>query len=253
MKTILLVVPACVVLALGQSLLSASAETKPALTQMGPTSYVPASKSPPEHVRLLDQRSTDLDRLLDLYNYDRRASPWDFKELQSPLVKKDAIFKFESVESSEGSSAFVAIVPLAGGDITIVPLWDHGLRPIRNIELDPHNIAMFNTLVAREQPILKTDSERLSLAVLYLHFFEEQPKILEETNLAVILGKTLTEESKGLLPSVRLAANDGFDVRLFEQIAADGFAEIFFSFDRKGTLRSLTKESRTKAELLDSK
>jgi len=252
MKRTFLAVSICAVLGLYQLQLSAGERTILAFTQNGTTSYVPASKSTPEHVRLLDQRRNDLDRMLDLYNYNRKASPWDFKELQSPLIRKDAIFKFESIESSEGSSAFVAIVPLATGEISIVPLWDHGLRPVRNLELDPHNVAIFNALVAREQPILKTDSDRLNLVFLYLHFFEEQPKILDEANLKAILGKTSPERTKSLLPSVRLGANDGFDVRLFEQIAADGFGEIFFSFDRSGILRNLTKETRTKAELLDS-
>jgi hypothetical protein len=251
MKTTFLAVSVCVVLSLCRLQLSAGGGTIPVSTQNGPTLYVPASKSAPEHVHLLDQRRKDLDRLLDLYNYNLNASPWDFKELQSPLIKKDAIFKFESVESSEGSSAFVAIVPLAGGEICIVPLWDHGLRTIRNLELDPHNIAIFNALVAREQPILKTDSDRLNLPVLYLHFFEEQPKILEETNLTATLGKTLPERTKSLLPSVKVRANDAFDVRLFEQTAADGFGEISFSFDRNGILRNLAKETRAKTELLD--
>jgi hypothetical protein len=250
MKRIYLAISVCVVLGLYQLQLSAGERTTSVFRQNGPTSYVPASKAAPEHVRLLDQRKNDLDRLLDLYNYSRKAGLWDFKELQSPLIKKDAIFKFESVESSEGSSAFVAIVPLVAGEISIVPLWEHGLRPMRNVELDPHNIAIFNALVAREQPMLKTDSDRLNLAALYLHFFEEQPKVLEETKLAAILGKT-PARTKSLLPSVRLGANDGFDVRLFEQIGADGFGEILFSFDRNGILRSLTKETRTKAEMLD--
>jgi hypothetical protein len=68
--------------------------------------------------------------------------------------------------------------------------------------------------------------------------------------LAATLGKT-TARTKSLLPSVRLRANGGFDVRLFEQTAADGIGEMLFSFDRNGILRSLTKETRTKAEMLE--
>jgi len=250
MKKTVLVASVCIVLGLYPLELSADSNTPVAFTSNKPTSYVSASQASPEHVRLLDQRANDLDRLLDRYNYSRKVGLWDFKELQSPLIKKDAIFKFESVDPSEGSSAFVAIIPLVAGEISLVPLWDHGLRPTRNVELDPHNIAIFNALMAREQPILKTDSDRLNLAALYLHLFEEQPKVLEETNLAVILGKT-TARTKSLLPSVRLRANDGFDVRLFEQTAADGFGEILLSFDRQGILRNLTKETRTKAETLE--
>lgn len=222
----------------------------PVGTQNGRTSYVPASKSDPEHVRLLDQRRKDLGRLLDLYNYNWHASMWDFNELQSPLIKKDAIMRFESVERSEGNSAFVAVIPLSGGELTMIPLWLHG-HSMRNIDLDPHNIAIFNALVAREQPILKTDLDRLNLALVYLHLFEEQPKILEETNLTATVGKTSQEIRKSLLPHVELGATDAFEVRLFEQTATDAYVETSFSFDRNGLLRHLIKETRTKAELLD--
>jgi hypothetical protein len=81
--------------------------------------------------------------------------------------------------------------------------------------------------------MLKTTSDRLNLAVLYLHFLRERPKILEQTTLAAILGKT-PARTKNLLPSVKLGVNDGFDMLLFEEVAADDFAETSFSFERTG-------------------
>ena len=215
-------------------------------------SYVPALRATPEHVRWLDRRKSDLDRVLDSYNYSLKTGPWDFQELRSPLIKKTAIFRFESVEPTEGSSAFVAIIPAATAAIGIVPLWERGFRPIDSVDLDPHNIAIFNAMVTRERPILTTDSERFSLAVLYLYLFEESPKILEEETLPTILDEGLVKKSKVLLPTVRVEDNKRFDVRLFEQISANGFVEFFFSFDQGGVLRSLTKENHPKSELIGS-
>jgi hypothetical protein len=226
---------------------SASRKTTLAFAQNEPTAYVPASKSVPQYVHLLDQKKDDLDRVLDLYNYNLKTSPWEFEQLKSPLVKKDAIFRFESIEVSEGSSVFVAIIPAVAGDISIIPLWYHGLRPAGNPELDPHNIAVFNALVTRERPILKTDSHLVNLAVLYLYFFEERPKILEGKNVAASLGKL---QKQSMLPDVKLKSDGGSDVRLFEQNTPDKFTEINFSFDSKGILRSLTEDSLTKAEIL---
>jgi hypothetical protein len=51
--------------------------------------------------------------------------------------------------------------------------------------------------------------------------------------LAAILGKT-PARTKNLLPSVKLGVNDGFDMLLFEEVAADDFAETSFSFERTG-------------------
>src|SRR5271165_4342434 len=148
--------------------------------QTGQTSFVAASKSTPGDVDRLDQRKADLDRILNFYNYSRTTVPWDFKELKSPAVHKDAIFRFESVDPSGAISVFVAIVPPAPDEIQIVPLWDHGLRPNANVDLDPHNIAIFNAVVSREHPSLLTEANRLNLAILYLHFFEERPTILDQ-------------------------------------------------------------------------
>jgi hypothetical protein len=251
MKTHSILILACVVAGFCRLEALPGEQAAPLLTQNDSTSYVSASKAVADHVRLLDQRRGDFDRLLDLYNYNWKATPWEFKELRSPLVNKDAIFRFESVPPAEGSSSFVGIVPISGGEITIVPLWDHGLRPIRNVELDPHNIAIFNALIVREQPTVRTDSDRLNLAVLYLHFFETEPTILSETNLKSILGKISTEAAKSLLPLTQLGADGTFEVQVFQQTAPDSFAEISFSFDRTGMLRNLTKETKTKADLLD--
>jgi len=74
-------------------------------------SYVPALRATPEHVRWLDRRKSDLDRVLDSYNYSLKTGPWDFQELRSPLIKKTAIFRFESVEPTEGSSALLPLFP----------------------------------------------------------------------------------------------------------------------------------------------
>jgi hypothetical protein len=51
--------------------------------------------------------------------------------------------------------------------------------------------------------------------------------------LAAILGKT-PARTKNLLPSVKLHVNDGFDMQLLEDVAADDFGETSFSFDRTG-------------------
>jgi len=213
------------------------------------TVYVHPSNTSPGHADLLDQRKADLGRLLNFYNYDW-AKAWSAKELQSPLIRKDGIFRFHYVGLSECCETFTALIPLSGGTIRIIPL-SYGMVGPGKPKEDPHNIAIFNEVISREQPTIRSDADRVNLAILYLHFFYEDPMVLDKTNLDAFVG-VHRKASVGLVPSVVDKPDGAFDIELVQKVGKYGpYLKISFSFDKQGMMRDFDEDEVTKPELLN--
>src|SRR5260370_13627566 len=187
----------------------------------------------PQHVQLLERRKSEFESTLDSYNVNLKYGFWSYTELQSPFLAKHAIFRFESIERSEGSSVFVAVFPLTSAPVRIIPLWYRGLGFPSQIERDPHNIAVFNSVVAEERPVLDTDADRISLALLYLCLFDKDPKIA-----------SANKDSSRLMPSVKNDPQGGFAVGLSVRKNDNGIGEFSLDFDKMGMLRDITSRVR---------
>lgn len=213
------------------------------------TAYASGSQNAPGHVKLLDERKADLASAFNLYNYDWTKA-WFPRELHSPLIKKNAIFMFENVPAplSEDFERLTVVIPLSGRDIRIIPL-SYGMLGPAYVKEDPHNIAIFNEVVSRERPSIRTATDRLNLAVLYLHLFQKDPMVLDENNLDAFVG-VHRKTSTGLLPRVVTKSDGRFSVELVQKEGICGpFMKIRFSFDKQDIMRAFDENKIPESEL----
>lgn len=212
------------------------------------TAYVTGSENSAGHLDLLDERKADLAFTLRLYNYDSTKN-WFPKELVSPLVKKYAIVMLENIPpGTDDFERFTVFFPLSGGVIRIIPL-SYGMVGPAYVKEDPHNIAIFNEVISKEQPAIKTDEDRLSLAMLYLHFFYENPMVLDETNLDAFVG-VHRKTSAGLVPQVATEADGTFEVELVQKEGVCGpFMKMSFFSDKQGMLQSFDEDKIPESDL----
>jgi hypothetical protein len=176
---------------------------------------------------LFQQREKDIERLITLYRYPSyRQHVWSLLELKSPWVKKSGVLFCRSFRVGTEPSSFVVVVAPQPDDIGFVPL-HRGMLGEPNVELDPHNIAAFNAMVEREQAVLSTERDRLELAAVFFHLFEEAPR------LATVPGA----------PGPVTTDRDGaFSVRLARHLSSGG--DTFeLLFDKAGTLATVRKRA----------
>ena len=76
-----------------------------------------------------------------------------------------------------------------------------------------------------EQPAIRSDADRLSLATLYLHFFYNDPMVLDKENLDAFVGAH-RKTSVGLAPSVTTKTDGTFDIELVQKGSKYGSANI---------------------------
>lgn len=213
--------------------------------------YASPSELKETQAQLLDSRKGEIERKLNLYNYDVSSKAWIVKELQAGILRKHAIFYVVILGLPEGTSRFVLVVPFGQEEVRIIPLYYQGLGFGRKPEGDPHNIAIFNELISSEHPVPDTDLARLGLAVLYLHLFLETPEILTESDFKTLTGVNFKRTERQLLPRISPEPDGAFDIEIVCKSGDESFTEYAFKFDKQGLLRSVVVSVETKKDLLE--
>ena len=176
---------------------------------------------------LFEQREKEIERLITLYRYPSyRQNVWSSSELKSPWVKKSGVLFCRSFNVGAEPSSFVVVIAPRPDEIGFVPL-HRGMVGEPNVETDPHNVAVFNAIVEREQPVLITDRDRLELAAVFFHLFEEAPRL------------AAVAESAGPVTADRDGA---FSVRLARHLSSGG-DRFELLFDKGGTLATVRKKA----------
>jgi len=202
----------------------------PVLTRVSPAGMTAAEKD------TLKASQRALDKLMDVYNFEPKT-PWTFEVVRCPLITKHVVMEFTSIEVSEGSSRYVAVLPQQNGRVQLIPLWYRGLRSFEKPYNDPHNIATFNETIAVEAPHLSSDTDWLQLAVCYLAMVGESPDVLLRTNIRRQLGDVSQNTVERLLPVVT-PSQSSIDVHFCDAGQKRRISEWHLTFDRAGLLRA---------------
>jgi hypothetical protein len=189
-----------------------------------------------------------LDRLMHFYDFGAKA-PWTFDVVRCPLITGHVVMHFKSVEVSEGSSEFVAILPQHDGRVRLVPLWHRGLRSFDAPYKDPHNIAIFNETLAHDGPHLRSSGDWLQLAVCYLAMVGDWPNVLLSTNLSQQLGDVSPRAVERMVPIIT-TSKSSVEVAFYDSEERTRISEWHLTFDIAGLLREVSCENHEKSDLL---
>lgn len=214
----------------------------PVLTRVSPAEMTAAEKD------TLKANQRALDKLVDIYDFEPGRA-WTYEVVRCPLITKHVVLEFTSIEVSEGSSRYVAVLPQQNGRVQLIPLWYGGLRSFGKPYDDPHNIAIFNETIAVEAPHLRSETDWLQLAVCYLAMVGESPDVLLRTTIREHLGDVSRQTVARLLPVVT-ASKSSIEVRFYNAEGKTAISEWGLTFDRAGLLREISRESHDKSELL---
>src|SRR5579863_8886882 len=107
----------------------------------------------PSQVSARDGQLLDRPTVAELfarYRYAWRGTRWQFREIVSPLVHRCAMFLFFASDGLDDYSELTLLVNPDSGQQYLIPIQNHSMVEYPNVENDPHNIAIFNALVAAE-------------------------------------------------------------------------------------------------------
>jgi hypothetical protein len=127
--------------------------------------------------RLLDDPEVEI--LFGRYRYLWRGTRWRFQQIVSPLIQRYAIFSFEASEGLDDYSELTLIVSSVGREKYLVPIANHGMVGYPNVFDDPHNIAIFNSLISKEAIHPKVAVNWFQLSLLYLNLIGEREQIAD--------------------------------------------------------------------------
>lgn len=187
---------------------------------------------------LFSQRETEVEQLVPLYGYPAfRSGAWSFLDLHSPWIKSTGIVFCRPLTIDDEPSSFVIVIPPRPEPIGFVPL-SHGMSKAPDIEIDPHNIATFNSIVARERPRLVEDADRLELAAVFFHLFDSAPRLLPNPAGIQRGAEGGAAESQARWRTVVVNPDRTFTVRLERR--RSGGSDVFeLVFDKDGMLTSV--------------
>ncbi len=208
---------------------------------------VPPAGMTAVEMQALKARQAELTQLADFYNYEPKT-PLAFEVVRCPLITKHVVMEFTSVEVSEGSSTFVAVLPQQNGRVELIPLWYKGLRSFENPYNDPHNIAIFNETIKNEAPRLASAADWLQLGVCYLGMVGEMPHVLLPTSIREQSGNVDQRITKQLLPTV-ITLKQTVHVNFHDARSKTVIWDWHLRFDQSGLLRDISRESREKSDL----
>ena len=134
---------------------------------------------PPE-VSTRDSKALDRPEVADLfgrYRYAWRGTRWQFCEIVSPLIHRYAIFSFFASGGLDDYSKLTLLIERETGQPYLIPVQNHSMVGYPRVEDDPHNIAIFNGLLAAESVHPESATDWLRLALLYLNIIGERHQI----------------------------------------------------------------------------
>jgi hypothetical protein len=177
----------------------------------------------PHEVSARDAQVVDRPEVAELfgrYRYAWRGTRWQFCEIISPLIHRYAIFWFFASEGLDDYSELTLLVNRESGQLHLIPIQNHSMVEYPKVEDDPHNIAIFNTLMGAEAMHPASATDWLQSALLYLNLIGERHQIadwedLSGTGHAGMLTLLPKLKSLDLLPQVGCEAGK-CDVRIFD-------------------------------------
>src|SRR5579863_129201 len=134
----------------------------------------------PSQVSARDGQLLDRPTVAELfarYRYAWRGTRWQFREIVSPLVHRCAMFLFFASDGLDDYSELTLLVNPDSGQQYLIPIQNHSMVEYLNVENDPHNIAIFNALLADEYMRHEGAMDWLQLALLYLNLVVERHQI----------------------------------------------------------------------------
>lgn len=206
----------------------------------------------PAEVSARDSEAVDRPEVADLfgrYRYGWRGTRWQFREIVSPLVQRYAIFWFFASGGLDDYSKLTLLINRETGRQYLIPVQNHGMVGYPNVEDDPHNIAIFNGLMAAESIHPESVTDWLRLALLYLNLIGERHQISDwedasgnsHSGMLMLLPRLKKLE---LLPLV--SCGDGkCDVRVFDLQPDQSHCVVWdLEFDSHGVPPQLDTVSR---------
>jgi hypothetical protein len=134
----------------------------------------------PTEVNARDSDAVDRPQVADLfgrYRYAWRGIRWQFREIVSPLIQRYAVFWFFASGGLDDYSKLTLLVNRETGQPYLIPVQNRGMVGYPHVEDDPHNIAIFNGLLAAESIHPESAIDWLRLALLYLNLIGERHQI----------------------------------------------------------------------------
>lgn len=174
----------------------------------------------PGDARVLDR--PEVAELFGRYRYAWRGTPWQFREIVSPLVHRHAIFLFFASGGLDDYSELTVLLDRASGQGYLIPIQNHSMVEYPHVEDDPHNIAIFNMLVNAESVHAESATNWLELALLYLNLVGERHQVTDWEDLTGaahpgMLSLLPKLKNLNLLPRVSCGAGK-CDVNVFDPI-----------------------------------
>jgi len=191
----------------------------------------------PRDVTVADMRLLDRPQVAQLfgrYRYSWRGTPWQFQEITSPLVHRFVAFLYSASEGLDNYSDLTVILNRDEREMYLIPIQNHGMVRYCNVEDDPHNIAIFNALIAGEDMRPAGAVDWLRLALLYLNLVGERHQISDWQDFSGVAHSGLLNllpklKRLGLLPQVQ--REDGkCDVRVID-LYPDGAHRVIWDLE----------------------
>ena len=134
----------------------------------------------PSEVSARDAQALDRPEVAQLfgrYRYEWRGTTWEFREIVSPLIHHSAVFWFFASSGLDDHSELTLLINHQTEQRYLIPIQNRSMVQYPYVENDPHNIAIFNGLVAAEFMHPDDATEWLRVALLYLNLIGERHQI----------------------------------------------------------------------------
>jgi hypothetical protein len=214
---------------------------------------------PPE-VSARDSEALGRPEVADLfgwYRYAWRGTRWQFREIVSPLIRRYAIFSFFASGGLDEYSKLTLLINRETGQQYLIPVQNRGMVGYPRVEDDPHNIAIFNGLVAAESVHPESARDWLRLALLYLNLIGERHQMSDWEDASGdshpgILTLLPRLKNLGLLPLVSCEGGK-CDVRVFDLHPDQSHCVSWdLEFDSHGVSPQLDRVSKELRQLADA-
>lgn len=126
---------------------------------------------------LLDQAAVE--ELFSRYLYRWRGSLWRYREIVSPLIKHFAVFAFHASDGLDDYSELTLAISRDGKQMFLIPIANHSMVAYPHVEDDPHNMAIFNALIAAESIHPAGPTEWFGLGLLYVNLVSERLQLAD--------------------------------------------------------------------------
>jgi hypothetical protein len=111
------------------------------------------------------------------YRYAWRGTAWQFREIVSPLIQHYALFWFFASGGLDDYSELTLLINRETRQQYLIPIQNRSMVQYPDVAGNPHNIAIFNGLVAAESIRPQSATDWLRLALFYLNIVGERHQI----------------------------------------------------------------------------